>query len=234
MNDILYVYLNFDPDNRDEAEKVEKILPRIDALMKDNGWQYTGLQNIYRPIEGTDCDETCYRVEEAIKNADWLKEYKPYCRIGVWTNACDIGKIIIQDMKPVPEEKMKRYTDYFREKNKYVHAIVVDENHVLRDGYTTYLLAKENHNERPNVIQVCSGQIFKKVVIGKIDGEDKYGIWYYEIDPAVIPGDILLVETEQGPKEICVEKIAYLAGPHYCSVHQHVLEHRCNAEQVGA
>ena len=69
---------------------------------------------------------------------------------------------------------------------------------------------------------------------GKIDGEDKYGIWYYEIDPAVIPGDILLVETEQGPKEICVEKIAYLAGPHYCSVHQHVLEHRCNAEQVGA
>ena len=82
-------------------------------------------------------------------------------------------------------------------------------------------------------MRVRSGQIFKKAVRGRFvnriengfKATDERDVWYYELDPAVIPGDILRVDTDGGVREICVEKIFYLAGSYECGIHKNVIEH---------
>ena len=51
MNDLLYVYLEWDPTDLEKNLKVETLFPRLDALLEEHGWEYTGLQNMYRPVK---------------------------------------------------------------------------------------------------------------------------------------------------------------------------------------
>ena len=232
MYDVMFAYLNFDPDDKAVVEEIDRVLLKMDELLKEHSWEYTGFRNMYRPVEGTDPDETYHDAESAVLNAEWLKPYNPRFWCGMLTNACDIEKIIVVDERPVPEEKIKRYSDYYDCKKEYAHDIIVDENKVLRDGYTTYLLSKGN-GRRANIVMVRSGQIFKKAVRGRFVNRiengfkdtDERDVWYYELAPAVIPGDILRVDTDGGVREICVEKIFYLAGSYECGIHKNVIEH---------
>ena len=232
MNDLMYVYLDFDPADKAVMQEVDRILIKLDDLLKEHNWEYMGHQNMYRPVKGTDPDDTYHEAQQAVLNAEWLKQYKPYFAMGALTNACDMEKIIIENEKPVPEEKLKRYSEYFDHKKEYAHGIIVDENNVLRDGYATYVLARGSVR-RPDIMMVRSGQIFKKAVRGRVADRtengfkdtDERGTWYCDIEPAVIPGDILRAETDEGIREIRVERVFYLAGKYACGKYKDVVEH---------
>lgn len=231
MNDLLYLYLDFDPDDNYTVTEIEKLLPKIDDLLKSYGWEYMGFRNMYRPIADHDGDDTCHDAKNAVINAEWLKKYNPHFAVGTQTRVCDLNEIIIDRVGNISEEKFNRYEKYYKAKGSYVHGIVVDENNVLRDGYITYLLAKDNERI-PDIMLARKNQMLKKAVIGRYvthtangfekTNEDK-DVWYYDIEPAVIPGDILKVQTNQGERMICVERIIYLVGSHDCSIYRDVL-----------
>lgn len=110
---------------------------------------------------------------------------------------------------------------------------IVDEENVLMDGYTTWLLTK-NGGKRPDIMVVRRGQIFIKVVTGmhvmkvgddfKETGNRSYS-WYYNRRDAVVPGDILSVRTRQGLRYMRVDRIWYVAGPYDCRVFRTVRSH---------
>ena len=101
-------------------------------------------------------------------------------------------------------EKLWYYEKYYQKKHQLPHAIVVDENKQLRDGYISYLLAKK-YNVRADVCEMISGQPMRKIVKGihvkfsdgnwRKKGNKRY-VWIYTLKEPVIPGDILLVKTK--------------------------------------
>ena len=233
MNDLIKLFLYYDPEDPKAQEEVDQIIPRINTLLKENGWEHTGFRNMYRPVKGTDCDETFCRAEEAVKNARWLMKYNPFFEVSTRTNICSLEEIVIRGMSPVSQEKMDRYREYSDQKGRFAHGIVVDENHVLRDGYTTYLIAKEN-GKRPDIMRVSSTQKFCKIVYGrhvrKTDNGyettcQKQYAWRCGIREAVIPGDILLADTKMGKRLICAGRIFYAAGDHDCGMYRAVIRH---------
>ena len=60
-------------------------------------------------------------------------------------------------------EKLWYYEKYYQKKHQLPHAIVVDENKQLRDGYISYLLAKK-YNVRADVCEMISGQPMRKIM----------------------------------------------------------------------
>lgn len=60
-------------------------------------------------------------------------------------------------------EKLWYYEKYYQKKHQLPHAIVVDENKQLRDGYISYLLAKK-YNVRADVCEMISGQLMRKIM----------------------------------------------------------------------
>ena len=230
----IQVYLNFEPTDSSVLEDVGKKLLMLDELIKEYGWEYSGIRNMYSPIKGTDCDETIYEVERAIKEADFLKQYEPYIFVGTLMNSCNIDDIIVKEDGILSEEKLSRYKEYYKRTRDYAHGIVVDDENLLLDGYITYLLAKDDGRITPGIMQVRHGQVFKKVVSGKyaeeINGEffvtkESSGVWYYELEEAVVPGDMLVVRNDDEEKYICVRNIRYVAGPHDCSIYKPVYKH---------
>ena len=224
MNDVMYLYFDYDPKDQEAQNTIEKLLRDVDALLKEKGWEYTGFQNMYRPVKGTDPDDTFDAAMKAIEDADWLKEYKPFFKVGMLTNACSLEEIIIRGEEPLDEEKLRRYREYYEKTKKYAHGIVVDENNVLMDGYMTYLIAKEEKG-RPEIMQVRHGQRFRKVVGGKYVGDDeqRHG-WYYDCGPAVVPGDVIPVPEDDGVKQMLVERVFYVAGKHDCEKYRAIAE----------
>ena len=224
MNDVMYLYFDFDPKDRMALDAIEKILPDVDMLLKQKGWEYTGFQNMYRPVKGTDPDDTFDAAVKEIKDADWLKKYKPFFMVGMLTNACGMEEIIIQGEEPLDEEKLRRYREYYGKTKEYAHGIIVDENHVLMDGYMTYLIAREE-KRLPQIIQVRRGQRFRKVVVGKyVGGDEQRHGWYYDRGPAVVPGDVIPVPEDNGPKQLHIERVFYVAGKHDCEKYKAITE----------
>lgn len=138
---------------------------------------------------------------------------------------CPIEKIQTDMMLDSSPEKPWYYEKYYQKKHQLPHAIVVDENKQLRDGYISYLLAKK-YNVRADVCEMISGQPMRKIVKGihvkfsdgnwRKKGNKRY-VWIYTLKEPVIPGDILLVKTKRGTDFICVESINYVAGDGFCS-----------------
>lgn len=216
MNDVLYLYFNIDQNDPKAMENMEKLLPDADEILKRKGWEYTGFQNMYRPEKGTDPDDTFNAAMEAILEAEELKPYRPYFKTGTLTNACDLKEIIIENKKPLDEEKLQRYREYYEKTGQYAHGIIVDENDVLMDGYMTWLIAREV-KRRPEIVQVRRGQQFRKVVCGKyIGGDETLHQWYYDAYPAVVPGDVIPVPEADGEEQLLVERVYYVAGKHDC------------------
>ena len=208
MNEALAVYLNLDMEN---IEKNEEIMRKIDELLLTVGMKYS--------------DETVFRAEELLRNTDWLKDILSHILIGVITNACPIEEIQTDMMSNPSSEKWGYYEQYYQKTKQLPHAIVVDENKQLRDGYVSYLLAKK-YGVQAEVCGMVSGQPLRKIVKGRhvvlSNGKwkkksNKRYIWIYTLKNPVVPGDILLVNTKKGRAYICVDRIEYAAGQGFCS-----------------
>ena len=121
---------------------------------------------------------------------------------------------MIENAGDVDEAKLNKYREYYRENHRFAHGIVVDdETHVLLDGYMSYLIAKEHEKVYPDIMQVKRGQVFRKIIVGKLEGEDRINVWYYDDGPAVCPGDVIAAADG---RRMEVESIGYVAGKYAC------------------
>ena len=230
MNEALAVYLNLDMEN---IEKIEEIIRKIDELLLTVGMKYSGIMNLYISVDEQKRDETVFRAEELLRNTDWLKDILSHILIGVITNACPIEEIQTDMMSNPSSEKWVYYEQYYQKTKQLPHAIVVDENKQLRDGYISYLLAKK-YGVQAEVCGMVLGQPLRKIVKGRhvvlSNGKwkkksNKRYIWIYTLKKPVVPGDILLVNTKKGRAYICVDRIEYAAGQGFCSRYNTVKKH---------
>ena len=225
MIDVLYPYLCFDQNDPVVCADVDDCIKILDDIMLENGWEYAGVHNMYRPVKGTDNEDTWHKAEKAVIRNEQLRKYNPYFMYGIWENYCGLDEVIIEGMSPVKEEKMKRYEEFYDMHRSFAHGIVVDENKRLRSGYTTYLIAKEI-NARPNIMWAKSKSPIRKLVHGRHVTKKKGSLkvssrkiytWYCDIWDAVVPGDILCVRTKNGKCLMRVEKISFAAGNYDCN-----------------
>ena len=230
MNECLTVYLKLDMEKSAENEA---LIERIDELLLTVGMKYSGVMNMYIPVDRQKRDQAVFCAEELLRNTDWLRDILAYTEIGQMTNSCPIEAIQTDMMSDPSREKLWYYEQYYQKKHQLPHAIVVDENKQLRDGYISYLLAKK-YNVSADVCEMVSGQPLRKIVIGthvkfsegnwRKKGKKRY-VWIYALKEPVIPGDILLVKTKRGTDFICVESINYAAGEEFCSRYKKVEKH---------
>ena len=230
MNESLSVYLNLDMGNE---SRNEELIERIDELLLTAGLKYSGIRNIYVPVDRQTRDQAVFRAEKLLRTTDWLKDILACTLIGTWTNACPLEKIQTDAMSEPSPEKLRYYEQYFEKTHELPHAIVVDENRQLRDGYVSYLLAKK-YGVSAEVCEMVSGQPLRKIVKGVhvefSDGKwrkksDKRYIWIYPLKEPVVPGDILLANTKAGADFICVHRIEYTAGQEFCSKYKKIRKH---------
>ena len=230
MNESLSVYLNLDMGNE---SRNEELIERIDELLLTAGLKYSGIRNIYVPVDRQTRDQAVFRAEKLLRTTDWLKDILACTLIGTWTNACPLEKIQTDAMSEPSPEKLRYYEQYFEKTHELPHAIVVDENRQRRDGYVSYLLAKKC-GVSAEVCEMVSGQPLRKIVKGRhvkfSDGKwrrtnDKQYTWIYTLKAPVVPGDILLVDTNVGTAFISVDRIDYIAGYEFCSMHKTVRRH---------
>lgn len=230
MNDALCVYLNLDVKKERENEE---LIRRIDSLLLTVGMKYSGIMNMYVAVDNTKRDQAFFQAEQLLRDTDWLKGILAYTMVATITNACSIEEIRTDRMSNPSPEKLWYYERYYQKSKKLPHAIVVDENKQLRDGYISYLLA-EKYDARAEVYEALSEQPLRKIVKGShvefSDGKwrkkgDKQYIWIYTLKAPVVPGDILLVNTGKGPDFMCVGRIDYITGSDFCSKYRKVEKH---------
>lgn len=230
MNESLSVYLDLDVEKWGQNEV---LIRRIDRLLLTVGMKYAGFLNMYIPVEKQKRDQIVFRAEELLRETDWLKDVLAFTLVGTCTNVCPIGEIRTDGMSHPSPEKLWYYEQYYQKTKRLPHAVVVDEEKQLRDGYISYLLAKK-YDAHVDICGMVSGQPLKKIVKGEhvrfSDGKwrrksDAWYIWIYELKEPVVPGDILLVNTKTGADFICLERIEYAAGHAFCSKYKTVRKH---------
>jgi hypothetical protein len=227
MNELLKVYLNVD------YVVPESLICKIDDLLLKYGWSYTGIANHYVPVDPLTRDSSILQVQDALRKAKWLKPYHPMSGIGHMTNFCDIDKVCIEHMTNPSKGKYDYYEAYYKKMGKLPHAIIVDENCNLVDGYISYLLAK-SYNIEPAIMEVWSNQPIRKIVLGrhvrKVPGgyqvkSERAFVWIYNKKNPVVLGDLLQVRTRKGLDYIVVESISYVTGEMECSKYNKVQRH---------
>ena len=232
MNDMIFVYLNYNLDDEGERVSVEEDIKYMDTLIEKQGWKYSGVANMYIPVERDTREETITGVLEVIASDERLRKYSPKVISGMQTNSCTLGEIDIQHMTEPSTVKYNRYEEFYLENNELAHGIIVDENRKIRDGYIAYLLS-EKYGCKVDITEVPKGSPIAKLVIGhhvKYDKEqkmyvmksDKRYAWVYTIREAVVPGDVLLVRTSKGYAYMQVDKITNIAGKKTIKKHKKV------------
>lgn len=230
MNDMMQVYFDYDVDNIQEKIEIEKEIQYLDELVEKHGWKYSGMTNVYIPITRETREETIGKVIEVIISDERLKKYSPKIMSGTLTNACELDEIEVQCMTKPRDVKYSRYERYYLENKELVHGIIVDEDKTIRDGYISYLLAKE-YGCKVDIIEVPKKSDICKLVIGHhveyneeqntyLAKTNKRYAWIYNLKEAVVVGDILLVQTRKGHAYMKVERITNIAGKAAISKHK--------------
>lgn len=239
MNEGIAVYLHI---NLREEKTNEELLDRIDRLLLDYGIRYSGIRNLYMPVENSDRDHRIYAACQALKKAGWMKKKLAEVSVLNRTDVCTMDEIRLDYMTMPRPGKLEYYEKYYLLSGGLAHGIIVDENRQLRDGYTSYILAKK-YGIRPDIYEALSGQPVRKTVRGqhvepdgdvwKIQTEKRYS-WFYTLRAPVIPGDILKVPTGKGWRYMRVDHIGYTTGEEFCREHRRVRKHmKDRLEKVG-
>lgn len=230
MNEAMEIYLNIDEG---KSEENEALIRRMDKLLSNFGIKYTGFKNMYTPVNSMDRDDTVFHACHVLRQADWLKDKLADILIVNRTSACPMDLIRSDHMKKPSAAKLAHYEKYFLKYKALAHGIVVDEHGQLRDGYTSYIIAKK-YGYCPSVFEALAEQPVKKIVTGQHifwDGDmwkvksDKVYVWNYSLRDPVIPNDILMVQTEKGRAFMYVHETGYVTGKEFCNQHKEVVRH---------
>lgn len=230
MNEGLAVFLNMDDGISDENNALIK---KMEALLADCGMIHTGVPNIYQPVEQKDRDRAVFDACRVLNTADWLKDKLVSFSVMNRTNACSMEQIHVEQMAEPSAKKLAYYDNYYQQSGKLAHAVVVDENKKIRDGYISYLIAKK-YGITPDIYGAFAAQPLRKVVRGqhvckdgnvwKIKSRRIYS-WNYTLKAPVVCTDILKVRTKKGQAFVCVCGIDYLTGKEFCKKHKNVVKH---------
>lgn len=221
MNEGMQVYLNLnlEPD-LEQYLRNNDILQKLDKLLLSNGMVYSGYRNIYYPQNKRDRDQAVIRAIQAMKHEEWLNGIYQYSVVMNITNVCGLKDINIKRMSSPSEKKWTYYENYYLQKKKCPHGIVVDENRNIRDGFVAYCLAQK-FGFSPEIYEAWSNQPLRKIVTGRhirlndtharISCSKTYQ-WIYTLRAPVVKGDILLAATKKGYSPIVVDNIFYNTG----------------------
>lgn len=222
MNEGMYVYLNFD---KIPMENEEKVLEHVDEILLQHHIRYSNFQNLYVPENRDTRDTDIYEGRQALFSDVLLKDGITSLPVATMTNVCPLEKIQVKEMEQPRARKYFHYETYFKKTGRLASDIVVDEYGRLRDGYISYLLAKEYQipESQLSIVEALACQPVYKLVIGrhvepKPEGKgylvksQKPYIWLYDIQPAVVPGDILSVGTRHGDQLIRVDRVEMRTG----------------------
>ena len=230
MNEGLALYLDLD---RNELEENEKFIQRIDRLLLQYGIKYSGIMNLYLPVNPKDRDHAVFTACKVLRETDWLKGILSHILMAHQIRVCSLDKILTDYMAEPGKKKFQYYEDYYRESGHLAHGIIIDENRQLRDGYISYLLALR-YGIDTDVCEAFSNQPTRKLVCGRHvrfdENEwkfisDKSYRWVYTLKKPVVPGDILQVRTKYGLAYMCVERIEYVTGREFCREYSKVKRH---------
>lgn len=232
MNEGMAVFLNIDPRKPKESED---LIRRIDRLLLEHGIKYTGIRNLYSPLDYRKRDHEIYTACRVLRETPWLKDRLAYISVLHQTNVCSLEQIRLDHMSEPSPGKMRYYEDFYQDTHLLAHGIVVDEDRQLRDGYISYILAKK-YGLQPDIYEAFAHEPLRKMVRGRhvapvgdtwrIKTEKIYS-WGYNLRRAVVPGDILEVRTKKGSDFICVDRIDYETGQEFCQEHSEVKRHLC-------
>ena len=239
MNEAMAIFLNIDAKQFIENEAFIK---RIDELMLEYGIKYTGFNNIYRPAEAKDRDDAVFTACHVLRETDWLKDKLADISIINRVDVCSMDRIGVEHMAEPSASKLEYYEKYYQRSNTLAHGIVVDEHGLMRDGYTSYLIAAK-YGLHPDIYEALAAQPLRKIVRGKHvlkDGDtwkvknDKIYTWNYSLKDPVVPGDILAVQVQKGREFMSVREIHYITGTGFCQEHRNVIRHmgECLQEQI--
>ncbi len=230
MNEMMKIYL--DIDGRTHYEK-RRIIQRMDSLLLSYGVKYSGMSNLYLPVVDRERDDVFYTVKKMLAECEWLKGIFSRVAILDRTDVCLLDEIDVRHMASPLEEKYCYYEQYYFLTGNLPHAILVDENRRLKEGYISYLLSARYH-VKADIKEVFSVQPCRKIVIGRhvasvggryvYHGAKRYA-WIYELAEPVVPGDILMVEAPGGQAFMCVEAVDYLTGVKFCAEHKFASRH---------
>lgn len=230
MNEGLAVFLHLDEEKTDENEA---LIRKIDELLLTEGMKYSGFRNLYVPVDREERDSAVYKACRTLRETEWLKGILAHTLVSTRINACSMGEILTDRMTDPSPEKLQYYEAYCQTTGKLAHGIVVDQNRQLRDGYTSYLLAKK-YGIHPEIYEAFEEQPLRKIVTGrhvnfvngswKVRSQKRYA-WKYTLKKPVVPGDILQVVTKKGLNFICVDRIDYATGQNQCAEYKRVKKH---------
>ncbi len=230
MNEGIAIYLDIDPR---DAYGNEKLIRKMDDYLLQYEVKYSGFMNYYMPIKTADRDDCVAKAVKGLRECDWLKDVLAHVLISTRVDVCQLKEIQVNHMTAPSASKFEYYENYFLETKKLAHDILVDENHEIKDGYISYLLAQK-YNCKVAIMDVVSTQPYYKLVYGrhvhKCDigfrlGTEKYYSWRYTLNDPVVPGDVLLVSTRKGNAYMKVEKIEYVTGSIFCEKYEKVKKH---------
>ena len=142
--------------------------------------------------------------------------------------------LIPENMTEPHRMKIERYRAYYRRKWDFAHEIIIDENNHIRNGYCSYLIAKEFGLQTVSVLRIDSSIPFEKVVsayhVRRKNGvyaqaSGKAYTWRANVRKPVIPGDILLVKTGERTCLVRVGRVGYAVGEEDCARYDEALKH---------
>lgn len=230
MNEGMAVFLNIDEGKPEESEA---LIRRIDRLLMDHGIAYSGIRNLYRPTDRRNRDHAVFAACRVLRETDWLKGKLAHVSVAHRASVCSMEQIRLDRMSDPSCAKLRYYEDFYGSSRSLAHGIVVDEERQLRDGYTSYLLARK-YGIRPDIYEAFAAEPVRKIVRGrhvtaagdtwKVKSGRQYS-WGYDLRRAVVPGDILEVRTKKGKDFICVDRIDYVTGQEFCEQHLEVRRH---------
>lgn len=230
MNEGLAIFLNMD---RDKSGENEALIQKIDEFLLNFGIEYSGVKNMYYPVDRMGRDDAVFAACRALRGVVWLKGKLAYVSVLNMTNACSMEKIRLDHMRKPSKKKLQYYEKFYQESHSLAHGIVVDEHGRLRDGYTSYILAQK-YGVSPSIYEAFAKQPLKKVIKGRhvvrregtweVKSNKFYG-WNYMLKAPVVPGDILKADTKKGQVFVCVDRIEYATGKEFCEEYKDIIKH---------
>lgn len=193
--------------------EMDGVPERIDEIVKPYHLEWSFL-NLYSVVNGYDEDLAVRAAKKALEQTDWLKD-KVFAGIMQSISRCRLDEICVEGMTEPRPEKLEKYRAYFEEHGiseydpTYPNPIVVDRDKNLLDGYISYLIMKEKGYTYADCLLAEQGTVLKKYISGiHIPGTSKKEYsWSYSLRDAVVPGDLLLVDTKQGKKLVRVMRV---------------------------
>lgn len=196
-----FITVAVDMGDMSEIQRL-RVPGQIDRILEPYHLKWV-FSNMYLPEKGYDADLTIYSGKKALEETEWLKD-KVYIGIMQSVDHCRLDDICIEGMSEPDPEKVKKYRSYFEEHGlserivTYPNPIVNGRDKKLLDGYISYLIMKEKGFTHAVCLLMEEGEAVKKYVcVVHMPGKNKKKYhWAYPLREAVVPGDLLLADTE--------------------------------------